>query len=148
VYHLLFDNYGNYGNKLIKSVLQKALAFAHEPYYTVLIKAINPHLEKLKHHFPFGNKLYIKLINSYSDLQNSKTIESLQNNENTNSYLINQNYNSINKRIESLQNNENTNSYLINQNYNSINKRINKRNYHTNDNPKLKNNKYSSNYYN
>jgi hypothetical protein len=104
-------------------VLQKALAFAHEPYYTVLIKAINPHLEKLKHHFPFGNKLYIKLINSYSDLQNSKTIESLQNNENTN-------------------------SYLINQNYNSLNKRINKRNYHMNDNPKLKNNKYSSNYYN
>ncbi len=123
MYHLLFDNYGNYGNYSIKSVLQKALAFAHEPYYTVLIKAINPHLEKLKHHFPFGNKLYIKLINSYSDLQNSKTIESLQNNENTN-------------------------SYLINQNYNSLNKRINKRNYHMNDNPKLKNNKYSSNYYN
>jgi hypothetical protein len=84
VYHLLFDNYGNY-------VLQKALAFAHEPYFTTLIKAINPHLEKLKHHYPFGNKLYIKLINSYPELQNSKTIE--PQNENANSYLINTNQN-------------------------------------------------------
>jgi hypothetical protein len=31
VYHILFDNYGNY-------VLQKALMFAKEPYYSLLIK--------------------------------------------------------------------------------------------------------------
>jgi hemoglobin-like flavoprotein len=111
----------------LKSVLQKALAFAHEPYFSTLIKAIVPQLEKLKHHFPFGNKLYIKLINSYPELQNSKTIEP-SNNENANSYLANQ-----------------TQSFAT-----SINKRINKRNYQSTtatDSQKGKSNKFSSNYY-
>jgi len=112
VFHLLFDNYGNY-------VLQKALAFAHEPYLSTLIKAVIPHLEKLKHHYPFGNKLYLKLINSYPELQNSKTVE--PQNENTNSYLINKSHN--NKRVSN-----------------------NKRGFNDN-NQKFKGNKFSSNYY-
>jgi len=125
VYHLLFDNYGNY-------VLQKALAFAREPYFSVLTKAIVPHLEKLKHHYPFGNKLYLKLISSYPELQNSKTVE--PQNENTNSHLINnQNYgiNNIN-----------------NNNKRAVNNNIKRPYSNTLDNQsKLKGNKFSSNYY-
>ena len=105
-------------------VLQKALAFAHEPFFSILIKAIIPHLEKLKQHFPFGNKLYLKLVNSYNEFQNCQTVEPTSN-ENSNSFLINQN-----------------NSSYIN------NKRTNKRSYKNADSQKTKSNKFSSNFYN
>ena len=101
-------------------VLQKALAFAIEPYLSILKNAIVPHLEKLKHHFPFGNKLYIKLINTYSELTLCNTVEPVSN--------------------------ENNNSYIINQKYN-FNKRISNRNFKTADSQKMKS-KFSSNYYN
>jgi len=63
VFHLLFDNYGNY-------VLQKALAFSRDPYYSILVRSTAPYMEKLKFHHPFGNKLYVKLMNTYPELSN------------------------------------------------------------------------------
>jgi len=58
IYSLLFDMYGNY-------VLQKALAISSEPYYSFFLKNISQHLEELKNFSSFGNKLYVKLINTY-----------------------------------------------------------------------------------
>ena len=56
--------YGNY-------VLQKALALSTEPYYSLFLKHISIHLEELRNYSSFGNKLYVKLINTYPKLVQS-----------------------------------------------------------------------------
>lgn len=57
---LLFDKFGNY-------VLQKALVRADEETQQFILTAIAPSLEKLKK-YPFGVKLYFKLLNTYAIL--------------------------------------------------------------------------------
>ena len=60
IVELLFDKFGNY-------VVQKALNRADEQTQQNLLNVIAPHLKKLKN-FPFGLKLYSKLIITYSYL--------------------------------------------------------------------------------
>jgi hypothetical protein len=50
-------------------VLQKALAFAKEPYFSVFITSIKPFMDKLRT-LNFGAKLYSKLLSLYPDLGN------------------------------------------------------------------------------
>ena len=57
---LLFDKFGNY-------VVQKALQRADQETQQNILNLIAPHLQKLKN-FPFGMKLYSKLIITYSYL--------------------------------------------------------------------------------
>lgn len=57
---LLFDMYGNY-------VIQKAMSFAREPYYSRYISTIIPLVDKLKL-VSFGPKLYHKLLNTYKEI--------------------------------------------------------------------------------
>ena len=57
---LLFDKFGNY-------VVQKALQRADQETQQNILNIIAPHLQKLKN-FPFGMKLYSKLIITYSYL--------------------------------------------------------------------------------
>ncbi len=58
-------------------MLQKALHCATEPYYSILINAIGPHLEKLKT-ASFGTKLYTKLLITYPEL-NTFLVGNIQN---------------------------------------------------------------------
>lgn len=60
VVSLLFDKFGNY-------VVQKALQRADQVTQQNMLNLIAPHLQKLKN-FPFGMKLYSKLIITYSYL--------------------------------------------------------------------------------
>ena len=60
VVSLLFDKFGNY-------VVQKALQRADQVTQQNMLNIIAPHLQKLKN-FPFGMKLYSKLIITYSYL--------------------------------------------------------------------------------
>lgn len=60
VVSLLFDKFGNY-------VVQKALQRADQATQQNMLNIIAPHLQKLKN-FPFGMKLYSKLIITYSYL--------------------------------------------------------------------------------
>lgn len=61
-------------------VLQKALACAREPFYSVYITAICPLLENLRT-LNFGSKLYVKLkqtypeLNAYEPFQNTQKIQ-------------------------------------------------------------------------
>ena len=57
---ILFDKFGNY-------VVQKALQRADQVTQQNMLNIIAPHLQKLKN-FPFGMKLYSKLIITYSYL--------------------------------------------------------------------------------
>jgi len=143
VYHLLFDNYGNY-------VLQKALAFAREPHYSVLIRSIAPHLERLKFFQPFGSKLFMKLVNTYPEFQNmvetfinSGNEPNNHNNEEMNTYHHNNRY--INSTYVN-NNNVNTSVNNNNNNINNFGKRSNRRNMNMSENPRnphrLKHNKF------
>jgi len=125
VFHLLFDNYGNY-------VLQKALAFAHDPYYTVLIRSVAPHLERLKYFHPFGTKLFAKLVNTYPEFMtqnNFTTNDQVENNYAENRYMGDSNcVNNVNTAV------------------NNFNKRSNRRSI-TNEGPRnarYKQNKFAS----
>jgi len=75
---LLFDMYGNY-------VLQKALQLSSEPYYSIILSNIAKHIENLKNYSSFGSKLYIKLVNTYPQLNRS--------NQMTNNQVFEQNIN-------------------------------------------------------
>lgn len=60
--------------------------YSKEPYYTIFINSIGPIMDKLKH-LNFGHRLYIKLLNTYPEL---------------NSYI---NHSSINPQIHKSQKN-------------------------------------------
>jgi hypothetical protein len=70
---LLLDMYGNYGNFYLTLVLQKALACAKEPCFSIFINSIKPNMEKLRT-LNFGSKLYTKLMSLYPDLGGSSNI--------------------------------------------------------------------------
>ena len=99
-----------------------------------------PHLERLKNHFPFGNKLYLKLINNCPELQSFvTTIEPVKVSFSNNVY------------------NNNTNCYLnpvqnVNSVNNNNNKRMNRRSFNDCENlprnAKMKTNKFATNAYN
>jgi len=133
VFHLLFDNYGNY-------VLQKALAFAKDQYYHLLISYVYPYLEKLKHHYPFGNKLYIKLISLYPELMQLNMNN--QNRQINSNFGINMIYNNINNNNSGtnsnvmvidyknmINNNYNNNTNLMNNTIDKDDKKYNQRNF-------------------
>lgn len=67
VQNLLFDTYGNY-------VLQKAMQHSKEPYRSKYINMILPLMEKLQI-YPFGHKIYQKLITNFPELSQYKSFQ-------------------------------------------------------------------------
>jgi hypothetical protein len=74
---LLLDMYGNYGNLILILVLQKALSYAKEPFFSIYINSIKPYMEKLRS-LNFGSKLFTKLLTLYPALNTGNFVQTPQ----------------------------------------------------------------------
>lgn len=97
-------------------MLQKALHCATEPYYSILINAIGPHLEKLKT-ASFGTKLYTKLLITYPEL-NSFLLGGAQNKPSSKTKVVNNNSKKSNNKNAKNSGMHNNNADKININNN------------------------------